>query len=213
VVADNAENVQNSIKEINLKNFGCFAHTLNLIAKNAIPLPEVDRLISKLKTIVNHFKRSTTATEKLNKYQVQVVVAKPKKLLIDVPTRWNSTFYMCERALLLREAVTTTLALLESSSSSSLEPISADDWKLCEDLCTVFKPLEEVTRQISGERYLTGSFVIVFNRTLTNIYENKIPNDPTLHQSLLTKLTQHNMLDDKYIRIGRYRQISVLTHL
>jgi hypothetical protein len=45
VVADNAENVQNSIKEINLKNFGCFAHTLNLIAKNAIALPEVDRLI------------------------------------------------------------------------------------------------------------------------------------------------------------------------
>jgi hypothetical protein len=139
----------------------------------------VDRLISKLKTIVNHFKRSSTATEKLIKYQIQVGVAQPKKLLIDVP----------------------------------LEPISADDWKLCEDLCTVFKPLEEVTRQISGERYLTGSFVIVFNRTLTNIYENKIPNDPTLHQSVLTKLTQHNMLDDKYIRIGRYRQISVLTHL
>jgi hypothetical protein len=110
----------------------------------------VDRLISKLKTIVNHFKRSSTATEKLIKYQIQVGVAQPKKLLIDVP----------------------------------LEPISADDWKLCEDLCTVFKPLEEVTRQISGERYLTGSLVIVFNRTLT-IYENKIPNDPALHQSAI----------------------------
>jgi hypothetical protein len=52
VVADNAANVQNSIKELNLKNFGCFEHTLNLIAKSAIALPEVDRLISKLKTIV-----------------------------------------------------------------------------------------------------------------------------------------------------------------
>jgi hypothetical protein len=74
---------------------------------------------------------------------------------------------------------------LESSSSSSLEPISADNWKLCEDLCKVFKPLEEVTCQISGERHLTGSLVIIFNRTLTNIYENKVPNDPTLHQSAI----------------------------
>jgi hypothetical protein len=46
-------------------------------------------------------------------------------------------------------------------------------------------PSTEVTHQISGERYLTGSLVIVFNRTLTNIYENKIPNDPTLHQSAI----------------------------
>jgi hypothetical protein len=50
-------------------------------------------------------------------------------------------------------------------------------------------PSTEVTHQISGERYLTDSLVIVFNRTQrgtqTNIYENKIPNDPTLHQSAI----------------------------
>jgi hypothetical protein len=159
-----------------LKNFGCFAHTLNLIAKSAIALPEVDRLISKLKTIVNHFKRSTTATEKLIKYQIQVGVAQPKKLLIDVPTRWNSTFYMCERALLLREALTTTLALLESSSSSSLEPISADDWKLC----TVFKPLEEVVRTVSEillkllscRKVSAGQNLFTTERTTTTVAEN-----------------------------------------
>ncbi|KAH0820277.1 hypothetical protein GEV33_002514 [Tenebrio molitor] len=82
-----------------------------------------------------------------------------------------------ERIVLCRD----TSVLTESRCLSVLK---LDDWKLCEDLCTVFKPLEEVTRQISGERYLTGSLVIVFNRTLT-IYENKIPNDPALHQSAI----------------------------
>jgi hypothetical protein len=40
-----------------------------------------------MKLVLNHFKRSTTATEKLIKYQIQVDVAQPKKLLIDVATR------------------------------------------------------------------------------------------------------------------------------
>lgn len=112
-------------------------------------------------------------------------VVQPKKLIVDVATRWNSTFYMLERAILLKEALTSTLALLDSTSSLYLPTINAEDWKLCQDLCRVLKPLEEVTRQISGEHYLTGSLVIIFNRTLSNIYENRIPKDKTLHNTAI----------------------------
>lgn len=183
VVSDNAPNVQNCIKELQLKNFGCFAHTINLIAKNSLNLPDVELFLTKLRAIVSHFRRSNTAIEKLLKYQLNNNVSQPKKMIIDVATRWNSTFYMLERALLLKEALISTLAILDSSSSSSLENLTADEWKMCKDLCTVLKPLEQVTVQISGEKYLTGSLVIVFNRLLVNVYSNKISDDGTLHSS------------------------------
>lgn len=185
VVSDNAPNVQNCIKDLQLKNFGCFAHTINLIAKHSLMVPEVECFLSKLRAIVSHFKRSTTAVEKLLKYQVNNNVPLPKKLIIDVATRWNSTFYMLERALLLKEALTSTVAILDSVSSSTIENMNAEEWRLCKDLCTVLKPLEQVTAQISGEKYLTGSLVIIFNRLLRNVYAEKISHSATLHTDAL----------------------------
>lgn len=186
VISDNASNMKSSIKALKLKHFGCFAHTLNLVAKSALALPEVETFLLKLKVIISHFRRSTTATEKLLRYQIQNGTAQPKKLMIDVATRWNSTFYMLERALILREALTSTLAILGSTSGQSPPSITSDEWRLCRDLCKVLKPLEEVTVQISGEQYLTGSLVIIFSRTLNRIYQSVFPTDMTLHDSAMS---------------------------
>lgn len=46
---------------------------------------------------------------------------------------------MLKRALLLKEAVTSTLAILDSSSSTNIENITADEWKMCKDLLHSFK--------------------------------------------------------------------------
>lgn len=183
VVADNTHNLQNAIKDLQLENFGCFAHTINLVAKSALEVPEVEIFLNKIRSIVNHFRRSTTATEKLTEYQIQTKVAQPKKLIIDVSTRWNSTFDMLERLLVMKEPLTTTMDLIESTTITSLQTISADEWLLCNQLYRVLKPLKDVTQDISCEQYLIGSLVIVFNKILTQIYTNKICNDVTLQQA------------------------------
>lgn len=183
VVADNATNIQNSIRDLNLKSFGCFAHTINLIAKDSLKIPNVENVLQKIRSIASHFRRSTNATEKLLRYQVNNEVSNPKKMVIDVATRWNSTFHMLERALYLKEAISSTLGILESASSASLENLNADEWKLCTDMCTVLKPLEQVTVEISGEKYMTGSLVIIFNRLLYKAYGLKLAKDKELHTS------------------------------
>lgn len=83
VVSDNAHNVQNCIRDLNLKNFGCFAHTINLIAKDALKIPEIENFLAKL---FYHFRRSNTAVEKLLKYQLNNNIKNPKKMIIDVTT-------------------------------------------------------------------------------------------------------------------------------
>lgn len=181
VVADNAKNIQNAIQELHLKKFGCMAHTINLTAQNGLQVEPIKTLLNKIKTCVSYFKRSTLATEKLLRYQMQVGEAHPKKLIQDVATRWNSVFFMVERFVVLEEAIRSTVGLIDKD----LPVFTSEEWKMCKDLCTILKPLHEVTKELSGENYITGSLVIVFNRTLLNIYVEKIPQIPNIHPSVL----------------------------
>lgn len=103
VVTDGAANM---LKAIDL-SYGkkqhvlCFAHTLNLVAQIAIAsVPELINLISKVKNIVRWFKQSVVASDELRK-----LTKGEGKLLQEVPTRWNSTYYMLERFISLRKIV------------------------------------------------------------------------------------------------------------
>ena len=89
-VSYNGPNIVQAIKDhLEIKHFGCFAHTLNLIVENALKLQQP--LLDKIKKIVGHFRRSTVSSERLTKYQIQQNL-QPKRLVQHVETRWNSVF-------------------------------------------------------------------------------------------------------------------------
>lgn len=174
VTTDNAPSMKNAVRDyLELKHFGCFAHTLNLILENALDLAPIKSLVEAVKIIVAHYKRSTAAMEKLLRYQTQNGVSQPKRLLQAVPTRWNSVYTMLERFLELQDALKSTAGLLDKT----LPMPSSEEWGMCKDLCNVLKPIQEVTQQMSMENYVTGSLVIVYNRVLRNVYEHKIPSN------------------------------------
>lgn len=106
-VSDNAYNIKNALKSLQLKNFGYFAHTLNLIVQAA--LKTESNLIDKIKTIISHFHKSSNSHQKLMQYQKNIGIKDPKKLVQDVSTRWKSTFYMVERFVELEDSIRGTL--------------------------------------------------------------------------------------------------------
>ncbi|KAJ4425388.1 hypothetical protein ANN_28003 [Periplaneta americana] len=175
VVSDNAANIKGAIiNELGWKHFGCYAHTLNLVVQNA--LQHVKTLQEKVKLIVGHFKRSSIANEKLLAYQRNSGSTVPKKLKQEVPTRWNSTYYMLQRFVELESAVKTTIALI----NKDIPILSESEWKTCKELCKILKPFEDVTVKLSAEKYVTASSIIVITRGL---------------QSLCSKLQKEDLVD------------------
>ncbi|GBM66119.1 hypothetical protein AVEN_169783-1 [Araneus ventricosus] len=66
-VTDNASNIVGA-NELKWQHLGSFAHTINLILKDA--LLELSCLVEKVKSIVCRFKRSTAANSRLMECQV-----------------------------------------------------------------------------------------------------------------------------------------------
>ncbi|XP_055786983.1 zinc finger BED domain-containing protein 4-like [Salvelinus fontinalis] len=140
-------NVANITKAMNILKWTyhpCLAHTINLIVRDALKVkkPTVD----KVKAAVEYFHRSTVGAEKLKSTQRQMGVPelRPKQ---DCTTRWNSTFYKLKRFLESKDAIISTLAIV----NAPVDALTQEEWEVVEEVCRVLEPFEQVTVEISGE--------------------------------------------------------------
>lgn len=100
LLRDNAPNMVKATTDANLPSASCFIHTLQLVVNSSIDSQRVvNDIIAKSRKIVTHFSHSPLACSKLKTIQVEELHTTEKKLIQDVSTRWNSTYYMLERLL------------------------------------------------------------------------------------------------------------------
>jgi len=69
VVTDNAKNMVNTVNELDMFNFPCIGHTLQLGIKKALDVPKVHTALARVGRLVSHFHRSPKATYKLREKQ------------------------------------------------------------------------------------------------------------------------------------------------
>lgn len=156
IVTDNATNMTAAIKLLNKRQIPCFAHTLNLVVQEAIKnTDDVLQVREKVKQIVTFFHHSVKATDKLTQMQEQHNEP-AKKLIQDVETRWNSTFYMIQRYLEQNELVTTTLCLLGKHNMC----LNDNELALLQSSINVLEIFEEATRELSSEKVTSLSKVL-----------------------------------------------------
>ncbi|XP_026462110.1 zinc finger BED domain-containing protein 4-like [Ctenocephalides felis] len=204
-ISDNAYNMKKAIKNIlGLKHHGCYAHTINLIVNDGLKLIKSE--IDVVKKIVSYFRRSVTASEKLQKNQLQIY-GQTKKLLQDIDTRWNSTFYMVQRFVELEDAIKMTMSVLETN----LAPVTPEMWKILKQLCLILKPFENITNSISGESYLTGSLVIVLTRCLNESCSKILLRKDLL--SIIRKITEvlKSSINDRFSNVERSETFGIST--
>ncbi|XP_026465836.1 zinc finger BED domain-containing protein 1-like, partial [Ctenocephalides felis] len=111
VVSDNAPNIVGAINIGGWPQIGCFAHALNRVVLSGIT--EIQVIITKIKQVVEYFKRSSQAQIKLLEMQKQLNLP-ALKLKQHVITRWNSTYDMLNRIHAIKEAVIATIALIRN---------------------------------------------------------------------------------------------------
>ncbi|XP_046735009.1 E3 SUMO-protein ligase ZBED1-like [Diprion similis] len=153
VITDNAAHM---VKAVDLafgkKHIPCFAHTLNLVAQNAVQqCTNLQNLITKLKEIVTWFKQSNVPSIELRE-----ATQKETKLIQEVPTRWNSTYFMIERFLELRSVVNNVIIRHKNAPPM----LTASELSILSSVLQILRPIEAATKEVSGDKYCTSSKVI-----------------------------------------------------
>ncbi|CAB5194151.1 unnamed protein product [Rhizophagus irregularis] len=161
------------------KHVRCLAHVINLAAQQVLTTlkatdndessnEEVGSLIVKLCTLIKKIKASP---QQVDKFKAQCKVANVSNLnvILDVRTRWNSTYDMLVRTRKLKEPLN-----ILSNSDSNLRPftINEDEWINLLEIEELLKYFAKATKQICGEAYPTLSYVIPIYNILLNKLED-----------------------------------------
>ncbi|XP_038124484.1 zinc finger BED domain-containing protein 4-like isoform X2 [Cyprinodon tularosa] len=160
IVHDNGSNMVAAARLLEEKHgwfsVRCAGHTLQLIVNSTLKEPSINKATGAARNLVEHFRRSELANSKLKKQQ-QMNTAE-HKLIQDVNTRWNSTYYMMERLLEQRWPVTATLSDPEvTPRGKHYCDLKPEQWVLLEELVQGLGPFECATIFLSGQEYATAS--------------------------------------------------------
>lgn len=168
VTTDNAKNIVNAVNETAGlgPQIGCFAHTVNLAAKNAVSVQQVSHLLGKVRKVVTFFHHSAAAAHVLAAKQ-EMLELPVHKLKHDVTTRWNTTYDMLERYVEQQAAIYS--ALMDKNVRRNVKDtgvLSDGEAKLAEDLVKILKPLKTVTALMSTETSPSVSMIVPLKKMI-----------------------------------------------
>ena len=159
VVTDNAANIVAAVRLTGWKHIPCFAHTLNLIVQYG--LQNVKDVVTKVKTIVEFFKRSPQACGKLKAMQEQL--GEPcLSLKQDIVTRWNSTYDMLQRIVNVKNSLMSVIAI----NYPEVPTLTNEDIGVITEICNLLKVFKDCTVEMSSEKQVTISKVILLYQAL-----------------------------------------------
>ena len=175
---------------------GCFAHTLHLAAGKTTDLA---RTFTKwIRPAVGFFHRSHVGAQVFTEMQERLDLPK-HKLIMDVKTRWNSTYNMVERFLEQRLAVAAALndPRLAAQKDARLVKADLDDCsvKQCKAFVELMRFLKDATLAMSTESSPSASLILPLQSSLLKKF-TALPTDTDYIKSL--KKVVHDDLARRY---------------
>ena len=169
------------LEEMGVSHIFCADHVLQLTTKKAyldswfnaetnkvtlndaemLALDEVHDLdtMKKARRLVEHFSKSNQQLAKLIAQQKNMDTYTGKQavgVVVDVVTRWWSTYSMCTRLIHLQPALA-AMALDKKIPESIL--LSETDWKILRQVHQLLEPFKESQELLEGDKYVTLSIL------------------------------------------------------
>lgn len=171
MLRDNARNMTKALDEGMLPNLPCMAHTIQLAVHEGLQSQHsiIDAVATGRK-VVGHFKHSPLSYSRL--HDIQEDFGQPKKCLQqDIPTRWNSTFYMLPLLIEQRRALRAYAAEHELPAT-----LNAHQWGLIENVLSLLAPFEELTKEISSSKASAADVIPAITK-LKRVLERRADTD------------------------------------
>ncbi|CAH2091123.1 unnamed protein product [Euphydryas editha] len=182
LIRDEGSNMKRAVRLASLNDIDCTVHKMQLAIRNSLDSQETIKIIKqKCKRISTHFNHSTIAQKQLQ--AIQVRLNQPHlKVFQDCITRWNTTFYMFERFLKVKDALSLYM------NDSEINPILPEEWKIIERLTELLKPFEEATRELSSSHALISSIIPIIQMLEKKVddYLTRLQDFETIRQVVTT---------------------------
>jgi len=200
LVHDSGANMIKGVRDAEYDSGKCFIHSLQrVIEKSLKSQTKIPQMVAAARRIITHFNHSGIAQQQLKSIRQELNLPN-HQLVQDVSTRWNSTYYLMERLLEQKRAV--SLYITEHESLNNLTP---SQWELMEQCIKLLKPFEEITK-ITSSSISCISEVIPHVITLLKYLEkeetaDRTPNLLRMRSSLQNELKRRFKFDenDKYL--------------
>ncbi|XP_032307129.1 E3 SUMO-protein ligase ZBED1-like [Drosophila ananassae] len=153
MVSDNDASMKKACESLKYKHLPCVAHTINLLVQDMLKQQFLEDILSRCKTIVAFFKRSSTAYAKFKAAQK---AENPYGLIQEMPTRWNSAYEMIKRIIITNEHISVVLAV----SHNAPLPLSAEDIDTLKELSLLLAPFADATLSVSTNTNVSISLII-----------------------------------------------------
>jgi len=205
LIRDEGSNIKRAVQLAALNDIDCTIHKIQLAIRSCLDSQENIKIVKqKCKTIATHFNHSTIAQKQLQ--AIQERLNQPHlKVFQDCITRWNSTFYMFERILKVKDALSLYI------NDSKINPILPEEWKIIESCIELLKPFEEATRELSSSHALISSVIPIIQmleKKVDDCLKRSHDFDPirqavtTLKSELSTKFS--NLVENNLYVIATY---------
>ena len=119
---------------------------------------DASSIIQRIRKIVKTVRNSPQERKIFSDIVSSTLPGSPLNLLLDVKTRWNSTYLMLKRALDLQKAV--EMYLLRNEKIKADCTLSSVEWMALSEVVTLLEPMEEATRYLSKSKYPTISIAL-----------------------------------------------------
>ncbi|XP_067301389.1 E3 SUMO-protein ligase ZBED1-like [Pseudorasbora parva] len=191
ITTDNGANIVCAVQNNNWQRMQCF-RSLHLGIGHGMQDPRITRAISLCKKTVSAFSYSWKKRRELAEVQAQMNLP-AHQLSRESTTRWGSRLQIVERVVEQERALAKVL-----SADKKARPLvlTWQDIEVLEAIQKALKPLQDFTDALSGEEYVTLSYV----RPVLHLFNSSllVPEEGDSELTKSIKLTILTYLNEKY---------------